>query len=60
LSEVERLSKHQHVPSGKEALWERLETVWESIGHDVIDPLYESMPRRVVAVLEAAGKHTRY
>ena len=33
---------------------------WEMIGVDVHQNLIESMPRRVQAVLEAKGGHTKY
>ncbi|KAH7904550.1 hypothetical protein BJ138DRAFT_1018994 [Hygrophoropsis aurantiaca] len=41
-------------------LWEALVEEWGNIEMDFVRKLYESMPRRVEALLEAKGSHTKY
>ena len=44
----------------KEGLWENLQHIWSSIPSDTIQNLVQSMPKRVEAVIEAHGGHTKY
>ncbi|CAG8738318.1 29192_t:CDS:1, partial [Racocetra persica] len=44
----------------KQKLWERVVEIWNEIGFDAINKLYESMPKRIVAVIEAEGGYTNY
>eukprot|EP00117_Sycon_ciliatum_P034615 scpid12702/ scgid26386/ Transposable element Tcb1 transposase; Transposable element Barney transposase len=37
-----------------------LELEWDSLGPDTVSPYVESMPRRVEALIEADGGHTKY
>lgn len=51
-------------PGGPEAVRARmaevLPGVWDSLGPDVFEPLWQSMPDRVAAVIRAKGWYTRY
>jgi transposase len=47
-------------PKSVPDLWEKLQQVWENIDLSVIDKLYESMPKRIAAVIEAKGGYTTY
>ena len=44
----------------KEGLWKRLQELWSSIPSETVANLVSSMPRRVAAVIEAKGGHTKY
>lgn len=44
----------------KDELWKRLVKEWGSITTEWIQDLYESMPRRINALVEAEGRHTKY
>lgn len=41
-------------------LWEEIKKQWENLSPDFIDGLYESLPNRVQAVLNARGGATKY
>jgi hypothetical protein len=47
-------------PANIEELWEALQEEWAKLDVEYIRKLYESMPRRVAAVVEAKGGHTKY
>ena len=55
-----RLGGYELPPGGMLELWERVEAEWDKIPAEVCQNLIESMPRRVEAVLEAKGGHTKY
>jgi len=44
----------------KDKLWTGVKKEWRSISKDFIKDLYESLPRRISALEEAEGKHTKY
>ena len=46
--------------SVRQELHKRLNTVWWSIGEDVLNKLIDDMPKRVEAVLNAKGWYTEY
>jgi hypothetical protein len=46
--------------SGKEQLWSALQDAFASISPSQVKALYDSMPRRMEAVISARGGHTRY
>ena len=46
--------------SGKDHLWSGLEAAFNAITPDQIWALYDSMPRRMQAVIDARGGPTRY
>ncbi|KZP24104.1 hypothetical protein FIBSPDRAFT_736333 [Athelia psychrophila] len=60
-NEVDRqLRARFPLPKNVEELWEVLQEEWASLDIGYITSLYESMPRRVAAVIETKGGHTRY
>ena len=46
--------------SSKDELWKRLKKEWNSMESKYIKELYESMPRRISALVDAEGRHTKY
>lgn len=52
------LSKYPTKPRNKEELWDRLQTIWDSIEPEYCLKLIDTMPQRVAAVLKAKGGHT--
>jgi len=44
----------------KEEMWVALQEEWDNFPQSSLDKLYASMPRRVDALLEARGSHTKY
>ena len=55
-----RVHSRTPLPRNLGELWEALVEEWGNIEDDYITKLYESMPDRVQALLEAKGAHTRY
>jgi hypothetical protein len=51
---------HLSKPSTLDELWEVAKREWAAIPQDTIGKLYESLPRRVSAVLASKGGNTRY
>ena len=47
-------------PKNLDELWEACKTAFFAIPDDFINILYESLPNRMDAVLQAHGSHTRY
>ena len=47
-------------PTSKEGIKKVCLQVWKKIGVDYLQKLYESMPRRMQAVIQAEGGHTKY
>ncbi|TFK17687.1 hypothetical protein FA15DRAFT_604599 [Coprinopsis marcescibilis] len=48
------------LPTNKEQLWEALQEEWYRFPKAALDKLYESMPRRVEALLASRGHATKY
>jgi transposase len=48
------------LPRNKEELWVALQEEWANFPQAALDKLFESMPRRVAALLKARGGHTKY
>lgn len=46
--------------SNKEDLWEAVSAEWRQIRHETIKNLYDSMPKRMVDVLQANGQRIKY
>jgi transposase len=46
--------------TNKDQLWKALKREWRLISPSFIKDLYEGMPRRIGALLEAEGRHTKY
>ncbi len=55
-----RLQQYDTPPKGVHELWERVAKEWNEIPPETCQNLIESMPRRIEAVLEAKGGHTKY
>jgi len=55
-----RLNQYETPPSGMLELWERIHFQFYEITEDECARLYESMPRRIEAVLMAKGMWTDY
>ena len=47
-------------PKNLDELWEACKTAFFAIPDDFINKLYDSLPNRMDAVLQAHGSHTRY
>lgn len=47
-------------PSSITELWERVQKEWNGIAPEICQNLIESMPRRIQAVMQAKGGHTKY
>ena len=47
-------------PTSKAGIKKVCQKVWKNIGVDYLEKLYESMPRRIQAVIDAEGGHTKY
>ena len=52
--------EHQPQPKNITELKHIIEQKWYSIPLEYIHALYNSMPRRIAALLEAKGQHTKY
>lgn len=52
------------IPKGqrtsKDQMWKLAQEAWRSVTQREIDSLFESMPRRMKAVIQAKGGHTKY
>ncbi len=60
-SEVKRkLNKFKSPPKGILELWERIESIWNEISVQTCQNLISSMPRRVMDVIKAKGRWTKY
>lgn len=46
--------------NNKDELKEAVLEAWENISHDQIQSLYDSLPRRILRLYDAKGKHTKY
>jgi hypothetical protein len=54
------LNKYPTQPKGILELWDRIQETWDAIPKEVCQNLIQSMPRRIEAVLQAKGGHTKY
>ena len=41
-------------------LWVALQEEWDNFLREALNKLFESMPRRITALLKARGEHTKY
>jgi hypothetical protein len=55
-----QIGSQERRPSSIHELWQVVLQEWEKVPLDLIKSLYESMPRRVEAVVRAKGGHTKY
>lgn len=59
--QLDRLVRARNpLPRNLEEMWKALEEEWVNFPLDSLDKLFESMPRRVAALLKARGGHTKY
>src|SRR5437879_5978750 len=54
------LSAYVSAPTGVHQLWERVVEQWGKIDEEQCQKWIESMPRRIEAVINAKGGHTKY
>lgn len=57
-----RMSARREVFRSADALWEAIQKEWNDLRHDgtLIDNLYESLPNRMLTVIQTHGTPTRY
>ena len=55
-----KLQQYNTLPKGVHELWDRVAKELTEIPPETCQKLIESMPRRIQAVLEAKGGHTKY
>ena len=55
-----KLQGYSTPPKGVHELWERVVEEWNQITPETCQNLIESMPRRIQAVIDAKGGHTKY
>jgi transposase len=55
-----QLAKYPTPPKSAQELWERVSTEWYKIPVEYCRALIKSMPRRINAVFNAKGRHTKY
>ena len=63
IEDVWNMIKYQlkgQVFGDQDELWEEILAIWNSIDQRSIQKLYESLPRRMEALREAQGSHTKY
>jgi transposase len=53
-------SEKEHCPHSAHELFVAAQEEWEEIDQGTIDDLIDSMPRRIQAVIEADGGHTKW
>ncbi|KAL1743102.1 hypothetical protein HDZ31DRAFT_5177, partial [Schizophyllum fasciatum] len=56
----DRVRRRRILPKNKEEMWEALQEEWYGLPQSYIDKLYESMPRRIDALVKAKGRATKY
>lgn len=54
------LNTYETPAKGLKELWTRIEVEWEKISKEYITTLFESMPRRMKAVIKSKGSWTKY
>jgi transposase len=55
-----RLDQFEYRPKTFDELWEQVQQVWEKIGLEDIQSLYESLPNRIEQVLKRKGGYSKY
>ena len=55
-----RVRARDHLPTNKDQLWEALQEEWMNFPMENLRTLYESMPRRIEALIKAKGQATKY
>jgi len=54
------LNKYDRPANGIRELWDRIQVEWEKIAPEYCLKLFESMPRRMRAVIKSRGMWTKY
>lgn len=57
---AEQLARHPTPVTTVDELWLRAEAAWASVPVHAIQSLYDSMPRRIRAVITARGGYSGY
>ncbi|GFY24273.1 transposable element Tc1 transposase [Trichonephila clavipes] len=55
-----RLARDLRPVASTDELWLRIQTIWNTLPQADIQNLFNSMPRRVAALIVARGGHTKY
>ncbi|GFU77207.1 transposable element Tcb2 transposase [Trichonephila clavipes] len=55
-----RIARDLHPVASTDELWLRIQTIWNTLPQTDIKNLFNSMPRRVAALIVARGGHTKY
>ncbi|KFM57173.1 Transposable element Tcb1 transposase, partial [Stegodyphus mimosarum] len=55
-----RLARDPCPVASADELWVRVQTIWNALPQSDIQTLFDSMPRRVAALIAARGGHTKY
>ena len=55
-----RLARDPRPVASKHELWLRVQAIWSSLPQEAIQNLFDSMPRRIVALIAARGGCTKY
>ncbi|GFU79933.1 transposable element Tc1 transposase [Trichonephila clavipes] len=55
-----RLARDLRPVASTDELWLRIQTIWNTLPQTDIKNLFNSMPRRVAALIAARGGHTKY
>ncbi|GFS92583.1 transposable element Tcb1 transposase [Trichonephila clavipes] len=57
---AQRLTQFTHPAATPDQLWQRVEAAWSAVPQEHIQSLFESMPRRVAAVISNNGGYSGY
>ncbi|GFT19559.1 transposable element Tcb1 transposase [Trichonephila clavipes] len=57
---AQRLTKITPAAATPDQLWQRVEAAWSAVPQEHIQSLFESMPRRVAAVMSSNGGYSGY
>ncbi len=55
-----KLDEDPVAPKNKNELWERVQKIWTELLNGFLQKLYESMPKRMQAVIRNKGRNTKY
>ncbi|GFS77933.1 transposable element Tc1 transposase [Trichonephila clavipes] len=55
-----RIARDLRPVDSMDELWLRIQTIWNTLPQTDIQNLFNSMPRRVAALIAARGGHTKY
>ncbi|GFV40513.1 transposable element Tcb1 transposase [Trichonephila clavipes] len=55
-----RIARDLRPVASTDELWLRIQTIWNTLPQTDIQNLFNSMPRRVAALIAACGGHTKY